>query len=127
MRGFPLDIGKNVMRIKIISSDHEYREYFLIITRGTATAITSNTTTNTNLQNVKPSKGWQYKKADGTIATGWTCIENQWYYFDSTGEMKTGWFKDSSGKWYYLMESGVMAKNTVIDGYKIGLDGAYIA
>jgi glucan-binding YG repeat protein len=39
--------------------------------------------------------------------------------------MKTGWIKDSSGKWYYLRESGTMAKNTTIDGYKLGPDGTY--
>lgn len=28
-------------------------------------------------------------------------INNNWYYFDGSGYMKTGWFRDQ-GNWYYL-------------------------
>ena len=125
-----LDEGKNLIKIRIVESDeHKAREYYLNITRGISTSITATNTNTTSPQNIqiKAQAGWQYKKADGTLAIGWTSIENQWYYFDSTGAMKTGWFQDTSGKWYYLKESGVMAKDTVIDGYKIGSDGVYIS
>jgi glucan-binding YG repeat protein len=40
--------------------------------------------------------------------------------------MKTGWLKDASGKWYYLNAGGDMAKNTTVDGYKIGADGVCV-
>jgi len=123
--------GKNLIKIRIVDGDHKAREYYLNLTRGVSTSTTNvnKTTNNISLENtqIKAQGRWQYKKADGTIATGWTCIENQWYYFDSTGAMKTGWFQDTSGKWYYLRESGVMAKDTVIDGYKIGYNGVYIS
>ena len=126
-----LDEGKNLIKIRIVESyEHKAREYYLNVTRGISTAITTTVNdNNTSLQNIqiKAQSGWQYTKTDGIIATGWTCIENQWYYFDLTGTMKTGWFQDTSGKWYYLKESGVMAKDTVIDGYKIGSDGVYIS
>lgn len=122
-----LDKGPNLIKIRIISSDHERREYFLNVTRGKTASQTTgvNTTDNQNSQGVQPS-GWLYRKADGTMAIGWILIGNEWYYFDSSGAMKTGWLQDPSGKWYYLKESGVMAKNTTINGYKIGADGVYI-
>lgn len=122
-----LDKGKNVIKIRIISSDHERREYFLVVTRGKDNSQTSsnNTTGNINSQNVQTVGNWQYKKADGTLATGWTRIGNEWYYFDSTGALKTGWLNDN-GKWYYLKESGAMAKDTVVNGYKIGSDGVLV-
>lgn len=121
-----LDKGKNIIKIRIISSSHEYREYYLVVTRGNSTSTASNNTSpavNQSPQNAQAGGFWQYRKADGTIAVGWTLIENNWYYFDSTGEMKTGWLQTTPGKWYYLNESGVMVKDTVIDGYKIGSDG----
>lgn len=122
-----LDKGKNIIKIKIISSDHERREYFLVVTRGKDNSQTSNSTTQSaNSQNIQTGGSWQYKKADGTIAIGWTSIGREWYYFDSTGSMKTGWLQDASGKWYYLNESGVMVKDTVINGYKIGSDGVCV-
>ncbi len=126
-----LDNGKNIIKLKIISSDNKRREYFLVVTRGISILTDSNSNTTNNSenkssQNIQTGGSWQYKKADGTIATGWTCIRSEWYYFDSTGSMKTGWMQDSSGKWYYLRESGVMARNDTIDGYKIDSNGVCI-
>lgn len=126
-----LDKGKNLIKIRIVdSSDHKYREYYLNVTRGTSISATTtnNTIQNKGTQNllIQTNSGWQYKKSDGTLAIGWTLIGNEWYYFDSMGTMKTGWFQDTSGKWYYLKESGVMARDTVINGYKIGSDGVYV-
>lgn len=125
-----LDKGKNLVKIRIVdSSDRKTREYYLNIIRGAAsTANTNDSTSNTSSQNLEIQRlgSWQYKNADGTLATGWTYIGTDWYYFDSSGIMKTGWFQDTSGKWYYLKESGVMAKDTVIDGYKIDSNGVCI-
>ena len=140
IRDLSLDEGKNLIKIRIISSDHERREYFLNVTRGKSTSstfetTTSNNTTNTasdsttnnkSSQNVQAGGNWEYRKADGTLAIGWINIGNEWYYFDSTGAMKTGWLQDDAGKWYYLMESGAMAKDTIISGYKVGFDGVCI-
>ena len=36
--------------------------------------------------------------------------------------MRTGWFKDGDS-WYYLLDSGEMAKDTDIEGYHIGSNG----
>ena len=49
---------------------------------------------------------------------------NYWYNFDNNGYIKTGWIQDG-GKWYYLNSRGIMAKNTIIDGYIINSDGVW--
>ncbi|WP_294394445.1 cadherin-like beta sandwich domain-containing protein [uncultured Clostridium sp.] len=69
---------------------------------------------------------WYYLDQSGAKQTGWQHLGSSWYYLDSEGKMQTGWFKDSDGKWYYLYDSGAMAANTIIDGYKLGSDGAWI-
>ncbi len=137
IRDVQLDKGTNSIKIRVIGDNSEKREYFLNVTRGKNTATSTETTTsnnttsdpttnNTSSQNVQTGAAWQYRKADGTIAIGWTSIGNEWYYFDSTGALKTGWLQDGTGKWYYLKESGAMAKDTMIAGYKLGSDGVCI-
>lgn len=39
------------------------------------------------------SNEWKYLEYNGTFC---------WYYFGSDGYVKTGWFADNTGKWYYL-------------------------
>ncbi|CTI46701.1 choline-binding protein, partial [Streptococcus pneumoniae] len=43
---------------------------------------------------------WYYFDQSGEMATGWKKIADKWYYFDVEGAMKTGWvkYKDT---WYY--------------------------
>ena len=57
--------------------------------------------------------------------TGWLNDNGTWYYLQSNGAMKTGWLNDN-GTWYYLQSNGAMAKNTTIDGYRLGSNGAWI-
>lgn len=52
----------------------------------------------------KDSKGWWYSEGN-SYAKGWRNIDGKWYYFNS---------------------NGYMAKNTTIDGYELGEDGAWI-
>ncbi|NKE08218.1 hypothetical protein GWK17_22545 [Bacillus selenatarsenatis] len=59
------------------------------------------------------------------METGWEKVNGKWYFLADSGVMMTGWVK-SGTKWYYLYKDGSMAVNTVIDGYKIGKDGAWI-
>ena len=68
---------------------------------------------------------WYYLNTDGDMATGWKLVNNKWYYLNTDGDMATGW-KFVNNKWYYLNSSGDMAYNTVIDGYRLGSDGAWI-
>lgn len=51
------------------------------------------------------------------MLTGWqkwtaTDGSTEWFYFNSSGAMVTGWLKDG-GKWYYLNES--MARDGYLD------------
>ncbi|MGG3562092.1 serine hydrolase [Neobacillus rhizosphaerae] len=88
---------------------------------------------------------WYYLQPTGEMRTGWTLIKNKWYYFNHLGVMETGWlevsgkkyylsdsgamitnWKEIEGKWYYFQQEGQMVANTVIQGYKLGSDGAWI-
>ena len=60
------------------------------------------------------------------MQTGWLLDGSTWYYLQSNGAMKTGWFQDTDGRWYYLNANGSMAVNTSVDGYKLGANGAWI-
>ncbi|MVX66156.1 hypothetical protein GKZ28_20965 [Clostridium chromiireducens] len=130
-----LSEGKNTITVKIKDDDSNTRDYTLNITREAA-----NTSGGTNTNNGTALKeGWQlvsgdwyFVGPDGSKQTGWQKIDGRWYYMDDSGIMKTGWLKSPySGKWYYLNPisngfKGAMLTNTIIDGYRIGLDGARI-
>ena len=76
---------------------------------------------------------WYFFYGSGTMATNWLALNGEWYWLSSDGAMKTGW-QVAGGVWYYLYTKndshggaeGVMAKNTVIDGYVVHENGAYI-
>lgn len=74
---------------------------------------------------LKDGSAWYYLKSDGIMATGWINDNGTWYYLDPSGAMKTGWINDN-GAWYYCTASGNMLSSTVIDGYTLGADGAWI-
>ncbi len=44
---------------------------------------------------------------------GWKQVGNDWYYFDATGSLETGWVQDADDKWYYMNDNGKMATNWV--------------
>jgi glucan-binding YG repeat protein len=51
---------------------------------------------------------WFYFNPSGSMATGWLYSGNAWYFLDyDSGVMRTGWVKDA-GQWYYLASSGAM-------------------
>lgn len=65
--------------------------------------------------------------SSGAMRTGWVSDAGEWYYFRSSGEMAKGWIYDGRA-WYYLNPSnGVMAKNTVINGYYVDKTGAWVS
>lgn len=86
---------------------------------------------------IQDSKGWWFKETNGSYPKSkWLQLtynnKNDWYYFDEQGYMVTGW-RLIDGKWYYLYEKtegsnvkGAMAYNTVISGYRVGSNGAWI-
>lgn len=66
-----------------------------------------------------------YLEEGGAMVTDWKSIGGKWYYFNPGGDMATGW-KLVRGRWYYLYPNGTMAANTIIDGYRLGSDGALV-
>lgn len=146
--------GKNEIPVKIKDEDGNERIYTLNVTRAvkssssnninssnTATNITDNTTNvekpspnntapkfpTTKLGWVTQGNNWYFVKPDGTCTTGWVYSSNKWYYMDTNGIMKTGWVQvPSNNKWYYFYSNGEMASNTIIGGYRLGSDGAWI-
>ena len=70
---------------------------------------------------------WYYLGMDGARKIGWQQVNGMWYYLElAEGKMKTGWMKETNGKYYYLNNNGSMAYNTTIQGYKLGSDGAWV-
>lgn len=103
-------------------------------------------------QTITYSRGWtaeldgkiHYITGDGSYKTGWLKVLERDYsyysfldefsdmdaypykaYLDSNGVKMTGWINDNN-KWFYLDNDGIMLINTVVDGYKLGADGALI-
>ncbi|WP_412966702.1 SH3 domain-containing protein [Fredinandcohnia sp. 179-A 10B2 NHS] len=68
---------------------------------------------------------WYFLTNDGAMLTGWFYYGGSWYYLANSGAMQTGW-ELIDNKWYYFYSGGNMAKNTTIDGYRLGSDGAWI-
>ena len=59
------------------------------------------------------------------MQTGWIDVDGATYYLQGSGQMVTGW-QNIDGRDYYFYDSGAMARDTVIDGYTVGADGAWI-
>jgi len=73
------------------------------------------------------NESWYYFGIDGAKKIGWQKVNGTWYFLDTAeGKMKTGWHKDSDGKWYYLDGNGSMAYSTTVGGYRLGSSGAWI-
>ena len=54
-----------------------------------------------------------------------------WFCFDENGSMRTGWFQDPDGSYYYLNSAsdgtrGKMLSGTVVDGNLLNTDGAWV-
>lgn len=69
-----------------------------------------------------------YVRDDGSKVTGWLNLNNNWYLFDTSGVVVSGWYFDmGSRKYYYLSPVDYkMAHDTTINGYTVGTDGAWI-
>ncbi len=68
---------------------------------------------------------WYYLNTSGAMQTGWVNVSGTWYYLNASGAMQTGWINDN-GTWYYCNASGAMLANTVVDGYVLGANGAWV-
>lgn len=75
---------------------------------------------------IKDSDKVYYALDNGTLASGWQKISNQWYYFSlSNNALLTGWQKVGT-RWYYFDADGIMQRDTTVDGYKLGSDGIWV-
>lgn len=61
---------------------------------------------------------------EGAMLKGWIIRNGATYYTGEDGVMVTGWQK-IEGLWRYFDQNGVMAVNTVIDGFPINEDGVW--
>lgn len=64
-----------------------------------------------------------YLYSNGIMATGWIQVGSDWYCLNSSGARMTGWVQSVGGTFYLDLATGVMVKDTVINGWKIGSDG----
>lgn len=73
--------------------------------------IATNNVTKTGWQSVDGN--WYLYDISGKITTGWHVVNNfNWYYFNDEGIMQKGWLQ-LNGKTYYLSNSGIMKKGWV--------------
>ena len=84
------------------------------------------------IQLLKESKNTYFFDSNGNMVTGWIkTADNKWYFFENAktideGRMVFGW-KQIENVWYYFDTDGVMLSNTMTpDGYIVGADGKYI-
>lgn len=66
---------------------------------------------------------WYYLYDTGAMAKGWINLNGTWYYLKVSGAMVTGWVNSGSDSYYLDPVTGRLRVDTIIDGYKIGLDG----
>lgn len=72
---------------------------------------------------INPNGTWYYLYSSGIMATGWVKLDGNWYYLKSNGARATGWIVDGKDYYYLQAGTGIMAKDTVINGWQIGADG----
>jgi len=72
---------------------------------------------------VKPYGSWFYLHSNGVMAKGLLNLNGKTYYLKSNGSMAIGWVADGNDNYYFNPSTGIMAKDTVINGWEIGVDG----
>ncbi len=76
---------------------------------------------------VKDGDNWRFYSGK-TMLVGWWDLgangSNKTYYFTKDGLMVSGKWLQIDSKWYYFYADGSLAKDTKVDGYEVGSDGA---
>lgn len=106
-------------------------KYYFAVAANTKNDTISRATSTTVEVKVLPEGNWvedgglkKYQLHDGSFVTNaWKDIEGKHYFFDENGNMKVGWYEDPEGSWFYMNPDGNLAKDTEVDGFKIGSDG----
>ena len=65
---------------------------------------------------------WKFRKADGAYAAGeWAYIlyngSADWYCFDENGILRTGWYQDGGGNWFFLHDQADGGKGRMYTGW----------
>ena len=60
-----------------------------------------------------PDGNWYYFDGSGVMQTGWLNRGGNWYYLNRSGVMQTGW-QYIGGSWYYFYPGGNMASSTTL-------------
>ena len=63
-----------------------------------------------------PATGFPYKAQ-------WVTFGQTWYYANANGFMVSGWQTINGYRYYFYPSTKIMARNTTIDGIRIGADG----
>lgn len=116
-----LNKGTNKIEVEVSNDDDDTnRVYTLTITRGT-TATSTTAADGTSNQTAVPT-------STNIKVNQWVQVNGRWQYNDSLGTpIKNQWFFDRNlQKWYYLGYDGFMLTNTMVNGYRVGIDGAWI-
>jgi glucan-binding YG repeat protein len=119
-----LDIGANLAVVEVTAEDGKTTTtYKLSIIRGdvegtnqwvlAAGEWTFYNGAGTQIKNqwVKYNNQWYFMDMNGYLKTGWILESGNYYYLNTDGIMQTGWFYDK-GYWYYLQGNGSMRVNT---------------
>ena len=79
------------------------------------------------------SDEWDYREGiykqvfkEFAVSIDWKYIDGEWYCFDDSGHMLTGWIKTKKGDYYYTNGSGVMLHDMWVSasGYSYYLDSS---
>ena len=63
---------------------------------------------------------WKYYDSANNLLKSWVQIKDAWYYFDPvTGVMKTGWFKDANGNWYFLSTAEDASQGQMLKSWQV--------
>ncbi|OOM77217.1 N-acetylmuramoyl-L-alanine amidase LytC precursor [Clostridium puniceum] len=72
---------------------------------------------------IKVNGNSYYLYSNGIMATGWTKLGDDWYWLKSSGDRMTGWVKYGNDTYYLDPITGIMAKDIIVNGWKIDKDG----
>ena len=66
--------------------------------------------------------GWKFRRTDGTYVAGeWAFILYSgiadWYCFDENGLLRTGWYQDARGDWFFLHDQADGRKGYMYTGW----------
>ena len=72
----------------------------------------------------KDNIGWWWQEDDGSYPVNeWKQVNSKWYYFDASGYMVANrWI----GNYYLGADGAMLVSTTTPDGYRVGVDGAWI-